>query len=720
MLASTQRTRWILTAACLVLLGLSIVPALSSPESPDGLADCVRFLSQPKLAGRKTRTAGARLARQYIEKEFQSDGLLPWASADRYELSFGLGKNVVGVVPGADTNVASEIVLLSAHYDHLGKDRKGKICPGAADNASGVAVLLEVARRFASAKQIARRTVAFAAFDAEEQMLLGSFAFCCRTDVTQAKIVAVVNVDMLGRDFLDAVTNTVFVAGTESYPALQTEVRQLGSTAGIRILPLGSDLVGPRSDHVAFESRDIPCLFFSCGTFRDYHRPGDTAEKLDYPNLARAAQVIGRTVEALANTDPIRAPVRAGCDVEELKSVQAIVSELCQNPQKAGIKTNDMSALFSLQGRVEKLLADGTYTFRTREELILEVTRRLGSYFLPLGDEGPPKAEGTTWSTVLPYLEHIYLNYHRELLEGQRQLVAHVLTHPPGLFHGIPPFGHEIYDIPAEDISVEQTADGRFTLHALGNGFTMTIRGKPLIWPFGVFQGGLSASSDTLDCEGSRQQLLDYCLLYMRGERTNQLHTLAMRKVLSAITGTQATGGYDEWLQNRLTQGGYANETEWLLSCLSNGPPELINAALFSTSQCKDPLVADRVREIFCNRDVRPDVRSHAIQSALEHPNKATLLALTEVLDDRNPVYKREYCPQFSPDYPLADRLTFQTLRPFWDQTYSHPFISLGQTALDGLKKATKRNFGTNAQKWRAFLESHETINEKTQTKGHP
>src|SRR5262245_543036 len=99
------------------------------------LTDHVRFLSQPKLQGRKTRTSGARQAREYIEKQFKISGLLPWGETKNYELPFGLGKNVVGVVPGTATNLSNEIVLLSAHYDHLGKNGKGKICLGAADNA---------------------------------------------------------------------------------------------------------------------------------------------------------------------------------------------------------------------------------------------------------------------------------------------------------------------------------------------------------------------------------------------------------------------------------------------------------------------------------------------------------------------------------------------------------------------------------------------------------
>jgi len=704
---STRRMGLALSTACLILFGCSNWPGAhaSAAEMQDELAAHVRFLSQPKLQGRKTRTAGARLARQYIEKEFQTYRLLPWGKAKSYELSFGLGKNLVGIVPGSDTKVSGEIVLLSAHYDHLGKDRKGRICPGAADNASGVAVLLEAARRFGLAEQRAKRTIAFAAFDAEEQMLLGSFAFCCRTDVEQAKLVAVVNVDMLGRDFLDAIPNTVFVAGTEGYPALQARVRRLGSAADIRVLPLGSDLIGPRSDHVAFESGHIPCLFFSCGTFRDYHEPGDTAAKLDYPNLERSARVILQTVDALANGDAIPPSVGSGCDVGELTSVQAVVSELCRDPLKAGIKTNDISALVSLKGRVDKLLDTGDYNPRTREQLVLEATHSLGRYFLPFGDQGPAGAERAIWLSVVPYLEHIYLNYRRELREGQKQLIAQVLKNPPGLFHSVPAFHYEIYDIPADDISVVSTGADCLALHALGINFTLAVRGRPSIWPWGALQVGFYGSFETLDCEGSRKQLVDYCLLYVRAEQTNQLQTAAIRRVLSAVSGSEPPGGYKEWLRARLAQGRYAGETEWLLSCFSSSNPELVNEALGAARGSQDHRVWNAVREIMLNPNARPDVRAHAIQLAVSHPDKTTLLALTEVLDDPHPVWVREYCPQFKPGYPLADRTAFQTLRPFLENTLSQRANTIGQTALENLKKATKRNLGRDAQKWKAFVE---------------
>ena len=91
--------------------------------------------------------------------------------------------------------------------------------------------------------------------------------------------------------------------------------------------------------------------------------------------------------------------------------------------------------------------------------------------------------------------------------------------------------------------------------------------------------------------------------------------------------------------------------------------------------------------------------------SCLGRRDKATLLSLVEVLDDPTPMYRREDCPQFRPDYPLADRMTFLTLRPFLEQTFSRPANTIGQTALEALKKMTKRDFGTNTQKWKNYVQ---------------
>jgi hypothetical protein len=691
--------------ACILVVASSCLASGSDLQGSlrDNLMVHVQFLSQPQLEGRRTGTAGAHQARRYIGDQFRQYRLRPWAEAKRYELNFRLGKNVVGIIPGGDSGAGEEIVLVSAHYDHLGKV-KGKICSGAADNASGVAVLLEAARRFAAGER-PKRTIAFAAFDAEEQMLLGSFAFRCRDDVRNARIVAVVNVDMLGRDFMDTITNTVFVAGTENYPAIQGAVDEFGERAQLRVLPIGSDLIGPRSDHAAFESRDIPCLFFSCGTFKDYHQPGDTPGRLNSVNLGRSAEIILETVGMLANAESLPSARSPGVNAGELRSMGLVISELCREPAKAGIQTNDLPAVLRLNAQIEELTERGGYDSRSREKLILEAARSLGRYFLPFGQEGSAGPDLGSWSVVMPYLAHTYTRYRRELLEGQYQLIRQILEHPPGLFRALPPFRFEVYELAPEDISVIPIGTNLVALHALGNSFVLSASGKPLIWPFPAFRASFSGIIETLDCEGTREELMDYCLLHFRAGRTNRLHTIALRRVMGAITGRELTGDYSSLLQGRLTEARYVDENEWLLSCMASGNPDLAIKALTAARESKDPRVISAACGIIGDHGARSDVRAQAMQLALTRPDRSTLLALAEVVDDQNPVYRREFCPQLRPGYPLEDRMMFQVLRPLLEMTMTQPVDCIGLASWEGLKRATHRKFGRNPHKWRAFLQ---------------
>ena len=192
-----------LAGACLGLVSCSSPQPgqFASGGVRDNLAAHVQFLAQPKLEGRKTGTAGARLARQYIEARFRACGLVPWPQEKSYELSYGLGKNLVGILPGSDTNLSGEIVLVSAHYDHEGKDKQGRIYAGAVDNASGVAALIELGRLLKDSKP--GRTIRFVAFANEERPLLrtakmGSrvYAHHCRERGEQ--IIAMLSVETIG------------------------------------------------------------------------------------------------------------------------------------------------------------------------------------------------------------------------------------------------------------------------------------------------------------------------------------------------------------------------------------------------------------------------------------------------------------------------------------------------------------------------------------------
>ncbi len=265
-----------LLSSAMCLTGCVSIPAESTTEAvgADELSTHVHFLSQPALKGRKPKTYGSALARRYIRSRFDSYGLVPWGQARRFAQSFGLGTNMIGVLPGADPNLAEEMVIVAAHYDHLGKTKEG-LYPGASDNASGVAALLEIAESLTQREEQPRRSVCFAAFDCEETFTLGAFAFTCREDYDESKIVGVVNIDMLGRDGFAVLDNHLFMTGTERYPDLRERI-QAHVSEEVTLLPIGTEIAGPRGDHIVFETLDSPVLFFTCGPHEDYHQPSDT------------------------------------------------------------------------------------------------------------------------------------------------------------------------------------------------------------------------------------------------------------------------------------------------------------------------------------------------------------------------------------------------------------------------------------------------------------
>ena len=210
--------------------------------------------------------------------------------------------NVVGILPGRDPALAGEAVVLGAHYDHLGLTG-GAIYPGADDNASGTAVVVGLARAFAAAGGL-DRTLVFVLFGAEEIGLVGSGHYVRHPTVPLARTVAMLNFDMVGR-LHDA---NVRVSGVDSGGSLREVASRAASEIGVSADLRGSPF-GP-SDHSRFYTAGTPVLFFHTGSHPDYHRPGDTADKIDAAGMARIAALGGRIAEHLATGDrPVYATV---------------------------------------------------------------------------------------------------------------------------------------------------------------------------------------------------------------------------------------------------------------------------------------------------------------------------------------------------------------------------------------------------------------------------
>lgn len=207
--------------------------------------------------------------------------------------------NVVGVLPGNDPKLRDELIVIGAHFDHLGwggenslyAGKDSAIHHGADDNASGTAAMVAIARKLAHDGKN-RRSILFIGFNGEEEGLLGSASLVRDSTFPTSRIVTMINMDMIGR--MDS--NRLVVEGIGTSPVWDSLVPAVN--AGRLTLKLGKQGFGP-SDHATFYGRDIPVLFFFTGTHKDYHRPSDVWEKINYEGMARVAGLVIDMVRAI-------------------------------------------------------------------------------------------------------------------------------------------------------------------------------------------------------------------------------------------------------------------------------------------------------------------------------------------------------------------------------------------------------------------------------------
>ncbi len=282
---------------------------------PTQAIDDIRYLSDDRLQGRMTGSPGADSAADYLARRFGEIGLQPaavgWfqsftvakdAPVAQHAHVGGLrGKNVIGLLPGRDPVLRNETVIVGAHYDHLGlggfgsldPDSTGKVHNGADDNASGAAMLIQIASRLAGAPPA--RTVVFIAFSGEELGLLGSAYYARQPIYPLAATIAMINLDMVGR--LRDRRLIVYGSGTaKEFPAL---LDSLNWYAGFDLKAQG-DGYGP-SDQSSFYAMGRPVLHIFTDLHEDYHRTTDDWEKINLDGFKRVTNFTVGLVTALAN-----------------------------------------------------------------------------------------------------------------------------------------------------------------------------------------------------------------------------------------------------------------------------------------------------------------------------------------------------------------------------------------------------------------------------------
>lgn len=351
----------------------------------------VEFLASKQMAGRSGDSKA--LARKYIIEQWMKSGLRPLfatetlesddsgtrtqdfeqpipGSAVDNEMPETVGHNLAAWLPGSDPVIASEIVILSAHYDHLGV-REGHIYPGADDNASSVAMLIEAARQLASEKTSPRRSIVFIAFDLEERLLWGSRWFAAHPPWPLERVKLFVTADMIGRSLGDLPLPAVFVMGSERAPELGKVLDSVNIPRGLEVFRLGADIVGTRSDYGPFRDRQIPFLFFSTGEHPDYHTPNDTPDKINYEKASQIASLILDVSRQVANTNqpPDWNPIEIR-SLEEPKVLYRITNLLLEADQKKPLTSTQRFLVTNVKNRCQKILTANSMTSEDRAWLV--------------------------------------------------------------------------------------------------------------------------------------------------------------------------------------------------------------------------------------------------------------------------------------------------------------------------------------------------------------
>ena len=276
------------------------------------------------MAGRRAYTEDEIEVADYLVAELEKEGLDPYGEVRRHVFPVGKLKsqNVLGVVRCDGCDKPEEYIVLGAHYDHMGNMPDG-LYLGAEDNASGVAVVLEIGRALMSRRNELGRSVLLAFFGAEEMGLKGSRAMVRDEALHPDRWRAMVNVDMIGRRTADRSIfalpkkvagidddDSVGALGTKDRPAFRDVVDRTFATEGLTVVApenlnavlqrMVERIADGRGDNFSFERIGVPAIFFSSGESDDYHRPSDTPEKLEPTLMARRARAILETVVALS------------------------------------------------------------------------------------------------------------------------------------------------------------------------------------------------------------------------------------------------------------------------------------------------------------------------------------------------------------------------------------------------------------------------------------
>ena len=293
----------------IVLVAAVLETGAASQEARVDRAQLMRdvsTLSHLSFEGRAAGSPGGMRARQWLIEQFGAVGIPPLAASgyeQRFTADGRAAANIVGRIGGRAPN--SGVIVLTAHFDHLGV-RNGMVYPGADDNASGVAALLAAGRDLM--KVAPRHPFVLAALDAEEVGQRGAQALLASGMVPRGTIVLNINLDMVSR----SARRELFAAGTSYTPWLLPVLRDVQRRSAIA-LRFGHDRATTAngrddwthvSDHAPFHDAGVPFVYFGVEDHPDYHKPTDTAGRIDPAFFGDAVDTIVDAIRALDAAGP--------------------------------------------------------------------------------------------------------------------------------------------------------------------------------------------------------------------------------------------------------------------------------------------------------------------------------------------------------------------------------------------------------------------------------
>jgi hypothetical protein len=321
----------------------SYLAALESIKA-DELGGQVGYLADNALEGREAGTRGGRAAGDYLACQYARLHLRG-AGSDGFCQPFSPNfRNILAILDGSDPKLRDQVIVIGAHYDHIGYGGRlslgpsGYIHPGADDNASGTATVLELAKAFTILSAAPKRSILFAAWDAEEEGLFGSKHWLAHPTLPLTHVKAAVNLDMVGRLRDDR----LIVFGVRSGYGW----RRLLSGQNVDA-PLQLDFswtLRPNADHYPFFESGIPVLMLHTGLHDDYHRPSDVAGRINTAGMARVTRLLFATVYELAERPAVPA-YRAAARQETPETEKALIEQGERPADRLGVGWDAEAAL---------------------------------------------------------------------------------------------------------------------------------------------------------------------------------------------------------------------------------------------------------------------------------------------------------------------------------------------------------------------------------------